>query len=67
MDVSHVQQRVQAIAEASRDPEAAHGLEDKLLTDVLKAIAEQSTDPAAQALASTALSVKALPFERWYA
>ncbi|MER5461662.1 hypothetical protein ABT010_13430 [Streptomyces sp. NPDC002668] len=67
MDVSHVQQRVQAIAEASGDPEAAHSLEDDLFVDVLKTINAESTDPRAQALAGAVLTSREINFERWYA
>ena len=67
MDVSHVQQRVQAIAEASGDPEAAHSLEDDLFVDALKVINAESVDPQAKALAGAALASREINFERWYA
>lgn len=67
MDVSHVQQRVQAIADVSDDPEAAHILEDDLFVETFKAINAESTDPHAQALAGAALASRAITFERWCA
>ncbi|MFE9398657.1 hypothetical protein [Streptomyces flavidovirens] len=64
MDVSHVQQRVQAIADVSRDYEHAHGLEDQLFADVLANIATTSTDPHARALAGAALRSSEINFQR---
>jgi hypothetical protein len=67
MDVSHVRQRVQAIADAADDPEDAHMREDQLLVDVLKVIADSSTDDQARALAGAALETRKIEFERWCA
>jgi hypothetical protein len=67
VDVSHVRQRVQAIADAADDPEDAHTREDTLFVDVLKAIVDSSTDDQAQALAGAALETRKIEFERWYA
>ncbi|MFJ3289981.1 hypothetical protein ACIPMW_32435 [Streptomyces sp. NPDC086669] len=64
MDVSHVRQRVQAIADAAPDYEAQHGLEDDLFTDVLASIAMTSTDPLAKALAGAALEAREIDFQR---
>lgn len=64
MDVSHVQQRVQAIADAARDYEVQHMLEDDLFGDVLKTIALSSSDPRAQALAGAALKSREINFQR---
>jgi hypothetical protein len=64
MDVSLVRQRVQAIAAAADDPEDAHMHEDELLVDVLKAIADSSTDDQARALAGAALETRKIEFER---
>jgi hypothetical protein len=67
MDVSHVRQRVQAIADGADDPEVAHMNEDDLFVDVLTEISNTSTDPRAQALAGAALDTRKIEFERWYA
>lgn len=64
MDVSHVRQRVQAIADAAPDYEAQHGLEDDLFADVLARIAIMSTDPHAKALAGAALAAREINFQR---
>ncbi|MER8004774.1 hypothetical protein [Streptomyces sp. NPDC094149] len=67
MDVSHVRQRVQAIADTADDPEAAHQSEDDLFVDVLKIIASDSADDHSRALAGAALEARKITFERWYA
>ncbi|MFH8804063.1 hypothetical protein ACH4F6_31495 [Streptomyces sp. NPDC017936] len=64
MDVSHVRQRVQAIADAAPDFEVQHSLEDELLADVLACIVRSSTDPTARALAGAALAAQEIDFER---
>lgn len=64
MDVSHVRQRVQAIADAAPDYEVQHSLEDDLLAGVLASIAASSTDSHARALASAALAVREINFQR---
>lgn len=64
MDVSHVQQRVQAIADVVADYERAHGLEDDLFTEVITEIANTSTDPRARALAGAALKSQEIDFQR---
>lgn len=64
MDVSHVRDRVTAIAEAADDFEHAHGLEDDLFSDVLASIAMTSTDAQAKALAAAALRSKEIHFQR---
>jgi hypothetical protein len=66
VDVSHVRQRVQAIADAAPDNEVQHSLEDDLFVDVLKIIAERSTDDHARVLAGAALEGRKIKFERWY-
>ncbi|GAP46877.1 hypothetical protein [Streptomyces azureus] len=67
MEVSQVRQRVQAIADAADDPEDAHMREDQLLVDVLKVIADSSTDDQARGLANAALETRKIEFERWCA
>lgn len=67
MDVTHVQQRVQGIAEVARDYERAHGLEDDLFAEVLEHIAQTSTDPRARALAGAALRTRTIQFDRYCA
>ncbi|MDH6224349.1 hypothetical protein [Streptomyces sp. MJP52] len=64
MDVSHVRQRVQAIADAAPDFEVQHSREDDLFADVLAAIGRTSTDPHARALAGAALKAREITFER---
>jgi hypothetical protein len=64
MDVSHVRQRVQAIADAAPDFEVQHSHEDDLFADVLAAIERASTDPHARALAGAALKAREINFER---
>lgn len=64
MDVSHVQQRVQAIADVVADYERARGLEDDLFTDVITEIANTSTDPRARTLAGAALRSQEIDFQR---
>ncbi|MFD7661069.1 hypothetical protein [Streptomyces sp. NPDC059788] len=68
MDVSRVRDRIAVIAKsASSDVEQAHGLEDDLYRDVLKVIAQTSSDPRARALAAEAIKASEIDFERWYA
>jgi len=72
MTVDDVRQRIGAIQAAQWRPghwdhEAAHGLEDGLHVEVLKHVAEQSSDVAARALAAEALKTLDLDFERWCA
>lgn len=68
MDVSHVRDRIALIAKsASSDDEQAHALEDDLYRDVLKVIAQTSSDPQARALAAEAIKTTEIGFERWYA
>jgi hypothetical protein len=64
MDVSHVRQRVQAIADAAPDFEAQHSLEDDLFVEVLANIAITATDDHAKALAKAALEAREINFER---
>ncbi|AWT42565.1 MULTISPECIES: hypothetical protein [Streptomyces] len=64
MDVSHVRQRVQAIADAAPDFEVQHSREDDLFVDVLTEIANTSTDDHARALARASLESRRLAFER---
>ncbi|WP_326768854.1 hypothetical protein OG978_33800 [Streptomyces sp. NBC_01591] len=64
MDVSDVQQRVQAIADVVADYERAHGLEDDLFTEAITEIANISTDPRARALAGAALQSREIDFQR---
>jgi hypothetical protein len=47
------------------DPEEAHGLEDALWSDVLRAIAEGAENP--RELAAEALTTEDIAFPRWYA
>ncbi|WPO74019.1 hypothetical protein [Streptomyces sp. KN37] len=60
MDVSHVRQRVQAIADTAPDFEVQHSLEDQLFVDVLASIALTSTNP----LAGVVLEARQIDFQR---
>ena len=64
MEVSHVRQRVQAIADAAPDFEVQHGLEDDLFADVLASIAILSSDDHSKALAKAALEAREIDFQR---
>ena len=64
MDVSHVRQRVQAIADAAPDFEAQHSLEDDLFADVLASIAITASGDHAKALAKAALEAREINFQR---
>ena len=65
-DVDEVRAVVDLIHEASADPEVAHGLEDGLYQDVLRAIADgTAVDP--QEMAREALDAQSIPFDRWMA
>lgn len=65
MTVDEVHAAVAAIDQASGDPETAHGLEDDLRRDVLRAIANGAPDGAA--LAAAALQTEEFDFDRWCA
>lgn len=65
MTVEEVEAKVQAIDDNKRDSESAHGDEDDLHQDVLKAIADGA--PHAKELAAAALKTKDIEFSRWYA
>lgn len=61
--LTEIRRRIRAIKKASvGDVEAAHGFEDDLLEDTLKAIADGDVDSVA--LAQAALKVKKLKFAR---
>jgi hypothetical protein len=57
---------IRRVAVEEEDPEAAHGMEDRLMKDVLRAIASGEGDRP-EVLATAALSVDTLDFPRWYA
>lgn len=65
MDVKEVEARVEAIRENRDDDESAHGQEDELHQDVLRAIAAGA--PNAQELAKAALETTVINFSRWCA
>lgn len=61
-----VRRRVANIKGVSDDNETAHMLEDKLVADVLKAIARgQVEDPVT--VAKEAIKVYRIKYDRWYA
>jgi hypothetical protein len=60
-------ERVAKIAAMAGDDEAAHGEEDSLHRDVLRAIADGTAYPSAAALARCALGTIGLDFARWTA
>jgi len=63
--VKELRRRVKAIRAARHDDEHAHGLEDALRRDVLKAIADGAKN--ASALAAEALKTSEIGFARWTA
>lgn len=66
MTVDDIKAAIKHIADCDGDPEAQHGLEDKLMVEVLTTIAHgRAKDP--QHLALAALEVTKLTFPRWYA
>jgi hypothetical protein len=66
MTVDEIRERVNAIKKIKGDPEAAHGSEDTLFSDVLAAIAKgRCSDPAA--CAREALRSNYIRFPRWSA
>lgn len=56
---------IDALLASTHDNEVAHGMEDALFVDVLKAISRGAADPAG--LARAALVANRLDYERWYA
>ena len=66
MTIDDINKRLDRIRESVGDPEGAHGMRDKLLIDVLDAIAVEDTDEPAL-LAEAALMVEDIKFERWMA
>lgn len=66
MDIEDVESRLAEIAGAGSDAEAAHGMQDDLLFDALRAIAGGETENAA-ALALAVLRVVEIKFDRYMA
>ncbi len=58
--------RVKAIGEIARDDEAAHGEEDRLHQDVLRAIANGKCERPSEC-AALALGTLMIAFQRWCA
>lgn len=66
LTTKEVRRRVAAIRKAVQDDERAHGMENTLYIDVLRAIAtHQCEDPAS--CAKAALATEKLDFNRWTA
>jgi hypothetical protein len=65
LTVEDIKRRVAKIDAEKDDDETAHGSEDQLWEDVLKAIADGAEDPAA--LAREALKTRDIEFSRWRA
>lgn len=65
LTVEHVRQRLEEIKTFAGDSEAAHGAEDKLHQDILRAIAEGAAD--GPELAKAGLETLGIDFERWCA
>lgn len=62
------QQRVEDIANTRSDDEAAHCMEDGLLTDFVRCVSEGMYDPGEAAeVAKIVLSTEEIEFSRWYA
>lgn len=66
MTVAEVEVEVARIREMAGDDEAAHGAEDDLWENVLRAIASGETKDAA-GIAAAALKTKTIDFARWCA
>jgi len=64
MTVDDVRERVENIRQAAFDDEVAHGMEDELYAEVLKAIANGADSP--EKLAAEALKTEKIEFSRWY-
>lgn len=65
MTLDELKDRVGRVKACSRDPEAAHILEDELRNDLLQAIAEgRVSDPAAAA--QIALETNGFSSPRWF-
>lgn len=64
MTVETVRARLKEIREFADDDEAAHVKEDKLLQDVIQAIASGKTDDP-QGIALEALQSREIVFSRW--
>lgn len=65
LTLAEVEARVARIRDIKDDNEVAHGEEDDLHFDVLRAIAEGHPDPVA--LARAALETSKIEFVRWFA
>ncbi|MEK5298667.1 hypothetical protein [Bacillus sp. FSL R5-0659] len=65
MTVDDVMKRVEDIRQVAEaeDDETAHGMEDELYTEVLKAIANGADNP--EKLAAEALKTEKIEFYRW--
>ena len=66
MKPEDVRARVEEIRKVVRDCETAHGMEDHLYVDILKAISAGECEDA-KACATIALEVDNMDFTRWYA
>lgn len=66
MTIDDVRKRVEAIRQVAEaeDDETAHGMEDELYAEVLKAIANGADNP--DKLASEALKTEKIEFFRWF-
>lgn len=65
MNAEGVRRAVEDIRASAGDPEAAHGMQDKLFSEVLRAVA--NGHPDARELAAAALIAREIEFPRWYA
>ncbi len=66
MTPADVRKRVAAIAQVAEDDEKAHGMQDRLFSDVLRAIADGECERP-KAVAAETLKVIDLDFSRWTA
>jgi hypothetical protein len=64
MTKKEIEERIAKIKDVSYDDEAAHGMEDKLIHDVLIAIKDGKVR-SAKSIAKAVLKVKELDFARW--
>jgi hypothetical protein len=64
VNLTEIRERLAQIDSSKRDPEVAHGQEDRLFADVLRAVAEGTAGPDE---AREALKAEEIRFPRWYA
>lgn len=66
MDINTIQQRVRHIEQCKGDYECAHGMEDQLMQDFIKHVAEKGS-PKLKAMAREVLKTEDIDFPRYCA